>query len=197
MEDSSQNPIVPLEPNSLYICLNQILVPGRYHWALYITGGISPSGTVAERHEWCEVRNRSSKDDPVEAYMHYKVNPVGEITERDFQFTLAVIKITAYVPPGPSASNTGDSESHFDFVDLFSNPPIFEESYSNWMINRKKGINCRVWVLKALERLRLNGLIVSLEREDIEAIEGKVTDVGHKATEKVASGEVKTVVTSL
>ncbi|KAG7442794.1 uncharacterized protein BT62DRAFT_935525 [Guyanagaster necrorhizus] len=55
---SSSNPIVPLEPNSLYIATNQLINHlARFHWAFYKTD----ENGKATTYEWTELPPRSDR----------------------------------------------------------------------------------------------------------------------------------------
>ena len=81
-----------LEPQALYICLTQLLVPG-FHWGLYFTD----EHGVATRHEWAEVKGARDPTSPVEAYGVTVIDPVCE-SDQENRFNLAFIKVRDYIP---------------------------------------------------------------------------------------------------
>ena len=167
-----------LEPNALYICLTQLLVPG-FHWGLYITD----EHGVATRHEWAEVKGRREPGSPVEAYGVSIINPVTEIDQENRR-NLAFVKVRGFTP-----------NAAIDLCALFGGLEPSGGS-SNWMENRKRGLSCRTWLMRALALLQKEGVI---NREgpvgDIEEI---VKQIGLEVERRLGEGEdVDTVLTEV
>ncbi|EPQ58426.1 hypothetical protein GLOTRDRAFT_110197 [Gloeophyllum trabeum ATCC 11539] len=171
---------IPVEPNSLYICLNQILSPG-FHWSLYVTDAKG----AAVRYEWAEVQGRASTSDPLEAFFYTPTHPVMEIT-RDLSCNLAFIKISAYTAPANPTIQY--------YVSMFHD--IFPTSFSNVKRNRDHGISCRTWLMAALERMRTAG-VINLSASEVAGLEARVIAIGQKAEEEAAKGDFTTVLTAL
>ncbi|KAI9061422.1 hypothetical protein FKP32DRAFT_1594500 [Trametes sanguinea] len=169
-----------LEPNALYICLTQLLVPG-FHWGLYFTD----EHGVATRHEWAEVKGRRERGSPVEAYGVSVVDPVTEIDQENRR-NLAFVKVRGYTPNGAV-----DVRTLFDGLEPSGGS-------SSWMENRKNGLSCRTWLLRALAVLQREGLIL---REDaVVGVEETVKQIGNDVERRLGSGEgedVETVLTEV
>ncbi|OSD05007.1 hypothetical protein PYCCODRAFT_1406332 [Trametes coccinea BRFM310] len=147
-----------LQPNSVYICLTQLLVPG-FHWGLYLTD----ERGVATRHEWAEVKGRRERGSPVEAYGVSIIDPVTEIDQENRR-NLAFVKVRGYAP-----NSTVDVHALFRSLEPAGGS-------SSWMENRKRGLSCRTWLLRALSLLQKEGLI---SREDsVSGIEDVVKQIG-------------------
>ncbi|EPT00277.1 hypothetical protein FOMPIDRAFT_6280, partial [Fomitopsis schrenkii] len=131
-----------LEPNSLYICLTQLLVPG-FHWGLYFTDGRG----VATRHEWAEVRGRRDLTQPVEAYQVALIHPVT-VNDAQNRLNLALAKVSGYSPPPPQY----DVQARFAGIELGG-------GYSDVRRNRKSGLSCRTWLMRALVLLQEDVII--------------------------------------
>ncbi|KAL4242362.1 hypothetical protein ABKN59_012061 [Abortiporus biennis] len=106
---------VTLSPNSLYICLTQIMSPG-FHWSLYITD----STGLATCYHWAEVRTRRQAADPIEEYTRAVINPVCGVTG-GFRLNYTFVKIRSYTAP----------TTPFDFHAIFST--IYTTSYNNYL----------------------------------------------------------------
>ncbi|KAI0329311.1 hypothetical protein GY45DRAFT_884381 [Cubamyces sp. BRFM 1775] len=167
-----------LEPNALYICLTQLLVPG-FHWGLYLTD----EHGVATRHEWAEVKGRREPGSPVEAYGVSVIDPVTEIDQENRR-NLAFVKVRGYTP-----------NAAVDMRTLFGGLEPSGGS-SSWMENRKKGLSCRTWLMRALALLHKERVIV---REDpVAGIEEAVKQIGLDVERRLGEGEdVETVLTEV
>ncbi|KAI0789227.1 hypothetical protein C8Q75DRAFT_821283 [Abortiporus biennis] len=159
---------ITLSPNSLYICLTQIMSPG-FHWSLYITD----STGLATRYHWVEVRTRRQAADPIEEYTRAVINPVRGVTG-GFRLNYTFVKIRSYTAP----------TTPFDFHAIFST--IYTTSYNNVRDNREHGIRCGNWVMTALQYLYLYGLL-QLNEGQIKEIQTVMTAKGEELEHKVAT----------
>ncbi|TFY57175.1 hypothetical protein EVJ58_g7186 [Rhodofomes roseus] len=166
---ADNNPTVVLEANALYICLTQLMSDG-FHWALFITDAQGK----ATRHHWSQDQRRREQSDPYEVYTHARIDPVTEIT-KGLNMNLAFIKVSAFVaPPAP-----------YDYVSLFST--VFPETYTTLRGNRTHGTTCRTWAMRALQKLREQGLI-TLNDQAVVALEQRFKDIGTAAEAEIAAG---------
>ncbi|KAA1473210.1 hypothetical protein DENSPDRAFT_839658 [Dentipellis sp. KUC8613] len=166
-----------LEPHALYICLTQLLVPG-FHWGLYITD----EHGVPTRHEWAEVKGVRDRTAPVEAYGTTIINPVRE-SDQENRFNLAFIKVRGYMPRG------------FDVCALFASLEPVGGSTS-WHTNRKNGLSCRTWLIRALALLQREGAIA--RDRPVQEIEEMVKKIGMEVELRLGNGEdVATLITEV
>ncbi|EPT00279.1 hypothetical protein FOMPIDRAFT_1049861 [Fomitopsis schrenkii] len=166
------NPTIPLEANSLYMCLTQLLA--GFHWSLFITDAQGK----ATRHHWSQDSRRRGSSDPVEVYTHSLIDPVTQMT-RGMNLNLAFIRVSAFVAP----------RMPYDYVSLFST--IFPETYTTVRDNRTHGTTCRTWAMGALQKLRENNLI-TLSTQAVAALEQRFIDIGTEVEAGIASGTVDT-----
>ncbi len=172
---------IVLEPNSLYVCLTQLLVPG-FHWSIYITD----SKRTATRYHWRQVTSHRAPTDPVEEFTYNVIDPITEVT-RGNNLNLAFIKITAYTAPRGGSSDY--------FASVFKD--VFPVSYSNVRQNRNNQLTCRTWAMSALERLRAAG-IIGLDAATVAGLEERMKAVGSAVEATVASSEAaNTEITSM
>ncbi|TFY72128.1 hypothetical protein EVG20_g884 [Dentipellis fragilis] len=171
---------IQLEPNSLYVCLTQLLVPG-FHWSIYITD----SKGTATRYHWRQVNSRQAPTDPIEEFTYNVINPITEMT-RGNNLNLAFIKITAYTAPRGGSSDY--------FVSVFQG--VFPDSYSTVRENRRNQLTCRTWVMCALEKLRAAG-IINLDAATVAGLEEKIKAVGSAVETAVANGDPHTKVATM
>ncbi|KAL1762833.1 hypothetical protein FB107DRAFT_285264 [Schizophyllum commune] len=166
-----------LKPQALYICLTQLLVPG-FHWGLYFTD----EHGVATRHEWAEVRGARDPTSPVEAYGVTVIDPVCE-SDQENRFNLAFIKVRGYTPNG------------LNVHELFAGLEPSGGSNS-WRTNRKRGLSCRTWLIRALALLQREGAIV--RDGPVEEIEEMVKKIGMEVESRLGNGEdVGTLITEV
>lgn len=159
-----------LESNSLYVCLTQLLVPG-FHWGLYFTD----ERGVATRHEWAEVRGRRDLTQPVEAYQVALVHPVT-VNDAQNRLNLAFVKVIGYSAPPPSY----DVQARFTAIEPGG-------GYSDVRRNRKSGLSCRTWLMRALALLQEDGII---QRDTpVSDIEDMVKSIGEEVERRLADGE--------
>lgn len=155
--------VIPLHPDSLYICLVQIPIPDKFHWALYIT---DPQG-IATCHQWTE--HVGARDaGKAEGYKIDVLPVVTDMTESNAQ-NIAFVRIGAYRPPATSSPEY--------MTRLFDG--IFE-GYATIFENRRKGITCRTWLMRALERLRCAGHLSDLGAAEVAAFEQAAIAVGRR-----------------
>ncbi|KAH9830807.1 uncharacterized protein C8Q71DRAFT_716279 [Rhodofomes roseus] len=159
-----------LEPDSLYICLTQLLVPG-FHWGLYFTDNRG----VATCHEWAEVQGRRDLTQPVEAYQVALIHPVT-VNDAQNRLNLAFVKVLGYSPP----SSQYDLQARFAAIEPSG-------GYSDVRRNRKSGLSCRTWLMRALGLLQEDGVI----RRDtpVSNIEGAVKEIGTEVEKRLGEGE--------
>ncbi|TRM62930.1 hypothetical protein BD626DRAFT_569505 [Schizophyllum amplum] len=158
-----------LEPHALYICLTQLLVPG-FHWGLYFTD----ERGIATRHEWAEVKGARDRLSPVEAYRATVIDPVTE-SDQENRFNLAFVKVRGYTP-----NVALDIRSSFSAVEPSG-------GWSSWRENRKNGLSCRTWLIRALALLQKEGVVV---REcPVEEIEEAVKKIGTEVERRLGEGE--------
>ncbi|VDB92010.1 unnamed protein product [Peniophora sp. CBMAI 1063] len=169
---------IPLQPFSLYIALVQIPIPDKFHWALYITDAHG----LATCHQWTEHVGALAQG-KAEGYKIDVLPLVTDMAENYVQ-NIAFIRLGAYVSPSAPPSQ---SESRPDNVDvdltgymtrLFDG--IFE-GYATIFENRKKGVTCRTWLMRALERLRTAGHLPGLDKDAVAAYEHEAIEVGKRA----------------
>ncbi|KAL1667089.1 hypothetical protein GGF50DRAFT_49389 [Schizophyllum commune] len=166
-----------LEPQALYICLTQLLVPG-FHWGLYFTD----EHGVATRHEWAEVKGARDPTSPVEAYGVTVIDPVCE-SDKENRFNLAFVKVRGYTP------------LEHDVRKLFAGLEPSGGSNS-WRTNRKNGLSCRTWLIRALALLQREGAIV--RDAPVEEVEEMVKKIGMEVESRLGNGEdVGTLITEV
>ncbi|KAI4523400.1 hypothetical protein K525DRAFT_196472 [Schizophyllum commune Loenen D] len=166
-----------LEPQALYICLTQLLVPG-FHWGLYFTD----EHGVATRHEWAEVKGARDPTSPVEAYGVAVIDPVCE-SDQENRFNLAFVEVRGYTPNG------------LNVRELFAGLEPSGGSNS-WRTNRKNGLSCRTWLIRALALLQREGAIV--RDEPVEEVEEMVKKIGMEVESRLGNGEdVGTLITEV
>ncbi|KAL1723084.1 hypothetical protein EV715DRAFT_191357 [Schizophyllum commune] len=166
-----------LEPQALYICLTQLLVPG-FHWGLYFTD----ERGVATRHEWAEVKGARDPMSPVEAYGVAVIDPVCE-SDQENRFNLAFIKVRGYTP------------IELDVRELFAGLEPSGGSNS-WRTNRKRGLSCRTWLIRALALLQREGAMV--RDGPVEEVEEMVKRIGMEVESRLGNGEdVGTLITAV
>ncbi|THU91871.1 hypothetical protein K435DRAFT_840831 [Dendrothele bispora CBS 962.96] len=171
---------IRLEPCSVYICLTQLLVPG-FHWGLYFTDECS----VATRHEWAEVRGRRDCTSPAEAYGVTHMNPITE-TDQEGRMNLAFVKVQGYTL---RPNQVPDLHALFSMLEPTGGS-------SSWIQNRKKGLSCRTWLMRALATLQGASLLVRVD--PISSIEEKVKEIGTIVEERLGNGEdVGTLITEV
>ena len=157
-----------LKPQALYICLTQLLVPG-FHWGLYLTD----ERGVATRHEWAEVKGARDPTSPVEAYGVTVIDPVCE-SDQENRLNLAFIKVRGYTPNG------------LNVRELFAGLEPSDGSNS-WRTNRKRGLSCRTWLIRALTLLQEDGVI---QRDTpVSDVENKIKSIGEEVERRLANGE--------
>ena len=153
--------LVPLLPSSLYICLVQIPIPDKFHWALYIT-----SQNAATCHQWTEHAGARAQGKAE----GYKIDrfPIDGVTDTNPDNTqnIAFIRLNAYSP------------SEEDMTRLFDG--IFE-GYATIFENRRKGVTCRTWLMRALERMRVAGCFPVLDATQVAAYEQAAIAIGKRA----------------
>ena len=159
-----------LEQNSLYVCLTQLLVPG-FHWGIYFTDEHS----TATRHEWAEVRGRRDLTQPVEAYQVALVHPVT-FNDAENRLNLALVKVSGYSPPPPSYN----VQARFAGIEPGG-------GYSDVRRNRKSGLSCRTWLIRALTLLQEDGVI--RRNTPVSDIEDKIKSIGEEVERRLANGE--------
>ncbi|KAI5895283.1 uncharacterized protein SCHCODRAFT_02618988 [Schizophyllum commune H4-8] len=157
-----------LEPQALYICLTQLLVPG-FHWGLYFTD----EHGIPTRHEWAEVRGARDRLSPVEAYSVAVIDPVRE-SDQENRLNLAFIKVRGYTPSG------------LNVRELFASLEPSGGSNS-WRTNRKNGLSCRTWLIRALTLLQREGAIV--RDRPVEEVEEMVKKIGMEVERRLGNGE--------
>ncbi|TFY82197.1 hypothetical protein EWM64_g1808 [Hericium alpestre] len=166
-----------LEPQVLYICLTQLLVPG-FHWGLYFTD----ERRVATRHEWAEVKGARDRTSPVEAYGVTIIDPVTE-SDQENRFNLAFIKVRGY------------TQNALDVRAMFAGLEASGGSNS-WRENRKNGLSCRTWLMRALALLQREGAIV--REKSVEEIEKMIKKIGTEVERRLGEGEyVGTLITEV
>ncbi|KDQ20731.1 hypothetical protein BOTBODRAFT_183467 [Botryobasidium botryosum FD-172 SS1] len=147
----ASDPVVILEPNSLYVATETIMADG-FHWAIFITDAQG----IATRHQWAENLKRSSEP---EKYLMDVVDPVT--TYMNNRCMLGHFKIMGYTPPA-------DSKVVHDICRT-----AFPTSFATWKENRKHKMTYRTWILKVLGSLQDIGVI---SRSDlVEGVEGIIT----------------------
>ncbi|KAI0776025.1 hypothetical protein BD413DRAFT_258812 [Trametes elegans] len=166
-----------LEPQALYICLTQLLVPG-FHWGLYITD----EHGIPTRHEWAEVKGARDRTAPVEAYSTTVINPVRE-SDQENRSNLAFVKVHGYTPRGV------DVRAAFASLEPGGGS-------SSWRENRKNGLSCRTWLMRALALLQSEGEI--MRDSSVQEIEDKVKEIGMGVEQRLGNGEdVGTLITEV
>jgi hypothetical protein len=175
------NDTITLAPNSLYICLTQLLVPG-FHWGLY---HVDAAGHIT-RHEWAEVKGRRDPGSPVEAYAATSI-PAATEYDAENRFNLAFVKILGFAAPTAA----------YDFrARLETLEP--DSASTSWMQNRKRGLSCRTWLIRALALLERDGLLARSDAEPVFGIEERVKAVGAAVDARLGAGEdVRTALTEV
>ncbi|KAJ3865120.1 MAG: hypothetical protein NXY57DRAFT_431929 [Lentinula lateritia] len=132
---SSPNPVVTLEPFSLYISTTQIFAqPGKFHWSFYLTDAYG----IATRYHWSE---RGGTRGVYAEGVHVQViNPVTTYSA-SYNVALAYFKVTGFNPATPPNIMQQAAFS------------AFPESYLTVRENRQNGLSCRTWVLQVLRTL--------------------------------------------
>ncbi|KAG6812176.1 hypothetical protein H0H92_004044 [Tricholoma furcatifolium] len=154
------NPIITLQPDSLYIATNQIFTQsGKFHWSLYLTD----SSGHATKHHWVQVYGSQY----AEAY-RVEVVPIRTYSS-DAVATFAYLKVLGFTPP----------EKHiFDEAVTMAFPKPYRMGLGTVKDNRQANLTCRTWLFGVLRELANRGC---LERsETLEALEQKVTEISTK-----------------
>lgn len=169
----SNNPIITLEANSLYIATSQIFgATGKFHWVLYLTDA---SGVATKLHWVVLGANHSSgKYEGVVI----TVEPTTTYST-DFAITFAYLKVKGFVSPGLEA---------FKKIALEAFPEDQRLGYATLYENRAAGLTCRTWILHILSSIQEAGWLQ--RKETPRWFEEMVTSISVGLEEKVANGEL-------
>lgn len=163
-QNDPANPLVLLEPNSLYVSTNQLIAQiGKFHWVLYITD----EKGIATKHHWAVLpANSSTIEGPVSEIVH----PVTTYSKTEGIAAFAFFRIEGFTPTPDM-----DDVLHKIFHNVFD--PPYPLGYTTVPENRKNGISCRTWAMCVCKELMKAGHIVRADSDnDVNKIEKFVTD---------------------
>lgn len=166
-----------LDASSLYISTEFQFASG-FHWALYITApattpttendivGAPAPATLGARHEWAEDPSRALPEKYIRSVVK---NPAAETYTPEGRLVFAYFKVAGYKHAAPSETPGHLLSRPFSpslVLDVEWDPrldSVFPSSHPSCFANRKAGMSCRSWVVKALGVLIERGWIL---RED-------------------------------
>lgn len=143
----SNNPLVPLDANSLYICTSQLMANlGKFHWTLYVTDA---DGSATKYH-WAQLPNA-----PIVGKAEGVVIeplPAGVFSySEDGIVRFGFWKITGFSPPSTKKVWEDLTIGIFD--------PPHAHGYKTVLENRMKGVSCRIWLVRMIDRMKAQGYI--------------------------------------
>lgn len=160
LEDDTANPIVTLEPNSMYITTQMLMAPGKSHVALLLTD----EAGAATRHHWYSAHGTIGA---TETYISSLEHPARTYTPGN-AVIFAYFQVRGYKLP----------ENQQVLTDVFKT--AFPETYKTLRESRQKGLTCKTWLLKVLATLQEMGIIVR---------QGPVGDIMPEIVEKTRECE--------
>ncbi|KAG8979292.1 hypothetical protein FRB94_000319 [Tulasnella sp. JGI-2019a] len=170
IEDDSDNPIISLQPDSMYITTQMLMAPGKCHWALLVTDA---QGS-AVRHHWAGAHGGLGIG-ATETYIS-QVERSEDI--RTYTKGNAVVfgyfQIAGYVPQRRRIQQPSGGDEADEAVLVQTCRSAFGEEaakYKNLRDARRNGLTCRIWLEKVLKRLAdptvgvlvRDGMVVSVE----------------------------------
>jgi hypothetical protein len=132
----TSNPPIALEANSLYIATSQIMAPGKFHWAFYLTDAAG----VATKHHWYQAPAGTGY---AESYQYRVIDPVATYSNTGVA-TFVYLKVRGFTSPGATI---------FREVASTAFPEEIRFGFGSVRDNRQANLSCRTWVMRVLDRL--------------------------------------------